>query len=235
MLVGCDNKRNLLKNGLTKSASNINEIFISKNSVYDTLSIIDKRYDEKDNLIRRIQTTKIDNEKIETNYLYNNFGKIEKENVWMSYDSSEFQVNYIYQDSMLISTNSERVGRNFMHHSDYSYHSNNIIKKLVTKYTSIYDAIKDTIYIEEVIFYDKNSNKVRSFFKNSSHQKKNSSTFYKYKNKILHTTEEYNYKDSLVSVINYKYEFDSFSNWIRRESIENGKLKFVSTRYINYR
>jgi hypothetical protein len=32
----------------------------------------------------------------------------------------------------------------------------------------------------------------------------------------------------------YKYEFDKFKNWIKKESVENNKINYIKTRKIEY-
>ena len=243
LLASCQEEPILLRNGLTKGANKISEIFmkVETDSVgtefYDTISITEKLYDTEDKIVIRKQETLIDKELLEIDYKYNELGLLEQEIVRMSYDSSEIIVEYHYQDTILNSTTSksETEEMNFSQEVEYFYHSNGKLKKLKTNYVLIFSETADTTMKQEIDNFNKAGVKTKSETINRSDSKERRYTTYKYDRQFLKQTKLFDYKDSLMSNTNFVYEVDNFGNWIERKSIENEKLVYRSKRIIEYR
>lgn len=243
-LIGCCNETKLLNNGLTQKATQITEYTIKvkndslNNQIQDTLVITEKKYNEYDQIISRHQRNLFANETMDIKFIYNNQKKIKREIVTLSNDSSNFIVDYFYKDTLLLETKSESINDifQFKQIGGYKYNSDNKLKESSLK--QIYfdvetnDTITNTLEISK---YNDKEFVTKSKLWDFSKPERNRNTEYKYDCGILMEIKEFNSKDSLISTTEYKYEFDKFENWTKRESIENDKLNYIRTREIEYK
>lgn len=244
LLIGCRDKPKLLNNGLTKKVTTINEYIINVkndslgNELKDTLAIIKNKYNDNDQVINRVQQYLYSDESIDIEYIYNKNEKLKKEIVKLSNDSKSFIVDYFYKDTLLLKTLAEtkndifyfkQIGR-------YKYNTDNTIKQdLLLQYfidIESNDTITKTIKISK---YDKKELVIESILSDFIEPEKSRTTKYEYDSRTLIKEQEFNVKDSLISETVYKYEFDKFKNWIKKESFENDKLNYIQTREIEYK
>jgi hypothetical protein len=243
-IIGCCNQPKLLNNGLTKKANKTTIYFInirkdsSNNKIQDTVSIIESKYNSNDKISYLTQNPLFTNEQMEIEYIYDEFNKIKKEVGKISTDSIMFTVNYFYKDSLLHKTKSET--KNDIFHmkqiGKYEYNSDNTLKQtsLLNQYIDIEskDTISNTI---ETSKYDNKELITESKLSDFIKPERNLNSKYEYECGILKIIKEFNDRDSLISKTEYKYEFDKFKNWVKRESFENGKLEYLKTRKIEYK
>jgi hypothetical protein len=243
-IIGCCNQPKLLNNGLTKKANKTTIYFInirkdsSNNKIQDTVSIIESKYNSNDKISYLTQNPLFTNEQMEIEYIYDEFNKIKKEVGKISTDSIMFTVNYFYKDSLLHKTKSET--KNDIFHmkqiGKYEYNSDNTLKQtsLLNQYIDIEskDTIANTIEISK---YDNKELITESKLSDFIKPERNINSKYEYECGILKIIKEFNDRDSLISKTEYKYEFDKFKNWVKRESFENGKLEYIKTRKIEYK
>ena len=243
-LIGCCEEKKTLNNGLTKKAIKITEYSIRikndslNNQVRDTLSITEKRYNQNDQIINRNQQYLFDGESIEIEYVYNENKKIKREIVRLSLDSSKFLVDYFYKDTLLLKTKS--INKNDIFHfkqiGEYEYNADNTLKQSSLLQQSFDLESNDTIMNTlEISNYDKKQFVTESKLTDLKKPERNRTTKYDYDCGTLKKTMVFNSKDSLISKMEYKYEFDEFKNWIKKEKFENEKLSFIRTREIEYK
>ncbi|MCX2680934.1 hypothetical protein OOZ15_13355 [Galbibacter sp. EGI 63066] len=244
LLVGCCREPKLLKNGLTKSASQITEytILIKRDSLnnesQDTLMLREKIYNDNHQIINLFQRTFFDNEKMEINYSYNELNKIKKEVVKMSTDSLPFMVNYNYKDTLLYQSKAivNYPNEKFEQIETYYYRKDNTKEK--SKTTQLFIDLKSSDTIRNSVsttYFDKNeiATKVETVHKPDS--KRNRKIVYEYDCQKLIGLKEFNENDSLISTFKYEYDLDKFDNWIAKRIYENGKIDRLLTREIEYK
>ena len=242
LLTGCCSEPNYLKNGLTKEVSKVTEYTLKieedslNNPITDTLVVTEKEYNNNNLIIRRVQKSLYDNETIKIDYNYDKNHQIIKEIVNLSNENSNFIVNYFYQDSLIERTISEGKNDNFEFKQigKYQYDDKNILEQTTMEYIFIDPKSQDTVShkIEMSEFNDEKI-ETESKFIDLLNPERNQLTKYDYKCGLLSEEKRFN-NDSLISKIKYKYKFDDFDNWIRRESYEKGKLSFIKIREIEY-
>jgi hypothetical protein len=242
-IIGCCNEKKILNNGLTKKVdkTTVNYIRIERDSLnmktLDTLSIRENKYNSNDQISNLVQTSLFDNEKMEIDYVYNDFNKIQTEIGKMS-NVGMFKVHYFYKDTLLIKTQSENKTDifHFNQIGKYEYNSDKTLKQssLLNLFIDIEskDTITNTIEISK---YDNNELMSESKLSNLIDPERNRTLKYKYKCGTLIKELEFNSKDSLISNTEYKYEFDKFGNWIKKELIVNNKRNYIQTREIEYK
>jgi hypothetical protein len=233
-----------LNNGLTQKATQITEytIKVKKDSLndktLDTLIITEKKYNENDQIISRHQRNLFADETMNIEFIYNNQKKIKREIVSLSNDSSNFFVDYIYKDTLLLESKSESKNDifQFKQIGGYKYNSDNKLNESSLKQIYIDVETNDTITNTlEISKYNDKEFVTESKLTDFEKPERNRNTEYEYDCGILMEIKEYNSKDSLISTTEYKYVFDKFENWIKRESIENDKLNYIRTREIEYK
>jgi len=243
-LIGCCNEPKLLNNGLTKSVSQITEYTIKvendslNNKIQDTLVITEKKYNENDQIISRHQRNLFANETMNIEFTYNNEKKIKREIVTLSNDSSNLVVDYFYKDKLLLETKSESKNDIFQFEQvgSYKYNSDNKLKESSLKQIYIDIESNDTITNTlEISKYNDREFVTESKLSDFKKPERNRKSEYKYDCEVLMEIKEFNSKDSLISTTEYKYEFDKFENWIKRESFENDKLNYIRTRELKYK
>ncbi|AXG74802.1 hypothetical protein DVK85_11405 [Flavobacterium arcticum] len=243
-LIGCSNKPKSLDNGLTKKASKITEYIINVkkdslgNEIKDTLSIIEKKYNGNNQIINRVEQYLYSNESMQIKYDYNENEKLRREIVKLSNDSTSIIVNYFYKDTLLLKTLSETKNNAFYYKQigRYKYNTENTLKQLSLFQYFIDVESNDTIAKTiEVNNYDKKKLLTKSILSNFTEPEKSRTTKYEYDSRTLIKTREFNSKDSLILETVYKYEFDEFKNWIRKEAFENDILNYINTRKIEYK
>jgi hypothetical protein len=243
-LIGCCNEPKLLSNGLTKKATRVTEYTIKvendslNNKIQDTLVITEKKYNENDQIISRHQRNLFADETMDIEFIYNNEKKIKREIVTLSNDSSNFIVDYFYKDTLLLETKSESTNDIFQYKQigGYKYNSDNKLKESSLRQIYIDIETNDTITNTlEISKYNDKEYVTDSKLSGYRKSERNRNTEYKYDCGILMEIKEFNSKDSLISTTEYKYEFDKFENWTKRESIENKKLNYIRTREIEYK
>jgi hypothetical protein len=245
LFISCCDKTKILNNGLTKNANKITEFIIKikydsiKNAIKDTLAITERFYNNKDLIINSKRKMLFGNEteSIEIDYKYNKFNKIDKEIVKTSTDSIISVVNYFYKDSLLYQTRSETKNKIFQFKliGKHNYHLNRKLKEVHISKIYIDLETKDTINSSELLKYNKAGILIEQEINDSKNKLENRIIKYSYKcNKYLKEESEYNQNDSLISTIKYKYQFDEYGNWIKRNSIKNGKISLTNTRKIEY-
>ena len=243
-LIGCCREPKLLNNGLTKSASQITEYTIlikldsTNKEIQDTLMVREKTYNNNDQIINLYQRTLFDNEKMEIDYSYNTFKKIEKEVVSMSTDSTPFVVEYTYKDTLLYQAKGivNYPNEKFEQIETYYYRKNNSKDKSIS--TQIFIDLESSDTIRNSIsttYFDKNeiATKIETVHKTDS--KRNRKIVYEYNCQNLIGLKEFNGNDSLISTLKYEYDLDKFKNWTSKRIYENGKLDRILTREIKYK
>ena len=242
-LVSCCNKPKLLQNGLTRSAYKITEYAInvankdSNNKNLDTIVITNKRFNKSNKILAQTRHTPSDGQKMETNYIYNRLGKLEKEIVTMSIDSLPLEVNYIYNNNLLDQTISRLDNRNerFEQIEKYYYRSNNTKEKTTTSLLLIRLNTSDTIINSISTSYFDKKELIKSIeTKVYNNQKLNSKTVYEYDCETLTGLKHFNQNDSLTSTSKYEYKFDRFNNWVEKKIFENNTVKSIIKREIEY-
>ena len=243
-LISCCNEPKILKNGLTQKANKITEytINIKTNSlnklIQDTIVITEKKYNNFNQIISRKQRNSISDGEINIQFIYNENRTIKKEIVKLSVDSLSFNLNYFYKDTLLFESKSEFKNNSFKvkYIKKYKYNSENILNHSSSLKQNIdlesNDTITNTIEIKEF------DNKVILIKSKLSDFRKPGGTItskYEYNCGMLKEIKEFNNKDSLISKTEYKYEFDKFKNWTKRESFENEKLEYITRRKIEYK
>lgn len=244
LLISCCNEPKLLNNGITKKATKITEYIIKvkidslNNKIQDTLTIIEKRYNENDQIVIRNQLNLFIDENMEIEFIYNENQKIKREIVKLSNDSIDFIVNYFYKDTLLIGTRSETKNDNFQFKQigRYKYSPNNELKDNSLKQISIdvetNDTITNTLEISE---YNEKEYVTQSKLSDFIKPERNRITKYDYDCGTLKRIRKYDSKDSLISTTEFKYKFDKFKNWIQRKSFGNDNLNYIRTREIEYK
>jgi len=242
-LIGCCNKPKLLNNGLTKKVIKITEYTIKvktdslNNKIQDTLVVTEKKYNDDDQIISRNQRNLFADESMKIEFIYNN-KKIKREIIKLSNDSTNFVVDYFYKDTLLIKTHSEFQNDIFRFEQigKYEYNSDNTLKQSSLLQQSIHVETNDTIMNTlEISKYNDKKFVIKSILSDFIKPERNRITKYEYHCGVLTKKRVFNSKDSLISKTKYKYEFDKFENWVKRESYENDKLNYILTRKIEYK
>jgi hypothetical protein len=242
-LISCCNQTDRLDNGLTKKANKLIEysIYVELDSlnkeIYDTLAITQLYYNNNDKIVRRSRNTLIDGERIEVDFVYDEFDKIQQEIVSIPRDSTSFTVNYIYKDSLIDKCHSTTENNVFKFTSiaDYTYNQN-VLKKISTESIYIDLETNDTItHNVETSFYNEIDLLTESIINDFIKPERNSKTINEYGcNSLLESRKKY-HNDSLIATTNFIHEQDKYGNWVKRMSFSDGKLKFVRTREIFYK
>lgn len=149
-----------------------------------------------------------------------------------------FVVDYTYRDTLLFETKSDFKNDvlQFKQIGGYKYDSNNKLKEDLLTQTSIDVETNDTIINTlEISRYNDKEFVTETILSDYRKPNRNRRTEYKYDNGILMEEKEYDSKDSLISITTYKYVFDKFKNWIKKESFQNNKLNYIRTREIEYK
>jgi hypothetical protein len=243
-LIGCCNKSKLLNNGLTKKAIEITEYTINietdslNNKIQDTIAITKKKYNDFNKITSRKQLNLFASGGINIEFIYNENNKIKREIVKLSIDSSSFIVDYFYKDTLLLKTVSESENDifKFKQIGKYEYNADNTLiqSSLLQQYVDI-ETNDTTTNTLEISKYDKKKFITESKLENFIKPERNRTNEYDYDCGILMKIREFNNKDSLISKTEYRYVFDKFENWIKRESFENNKLEYIITREIEYK
>ncbi|MGB1041776.1 MAG: hypothetical protein ACPGU6_00140 [Tenacibaculum sp.] len=208
------------------------------NLILDTLVITKKKYNDNNQIISRLQQNLYADETMNIQFIYNNQKKIKKEIVSLSKDSLFFVVDYTYRDTLLFETKSDFKNDvlQFKQIGGYKYDSNNKLKEDLLTQTSIDVETNDTIINTlEISRYNDKEFVTETILSDYRKPNRNRRTEYKYDNGILMEEKEYDSKDSLISITTYKYVFDKFKNWIKKESFQNNKLNYIRTREIEYK
>lgn len=244
LFIGCCKKPKLLDNGLTKSATKITEYEIKvdydilNNEIRDTLSIIENKYNDNDQIISRKERSLLIGDTMKIEYLYNENKKVIKEIGKLSMDSSGFIVDYIYKDSLLLKTVSGFVNEIYRFNQivEYEYDAIHSLKQssLWQHYVNMEtrDTITNTL---EITKYASKELVTETRLTDYINPEKNKIIKYKYECGRLTETREFNTKDSLISKMEYKYVLDKFDNWTKLEFIENSILKSIKIREIEYK
>lgn len=243
-LMGCCAAPTLLKNGLTKSATQIKEytILVNRDSIKgeirDTVMVRMKLYNPNDQIIKLNQKTLFDNNKMEIDYQYNEFNKIKREVVKMATNSLPFIVDYIYKDTLLYQSRAiiNYPNEKFEQIETHYYRKNNTKNKSVS--SQIFIDLKSSDTIRNAIsttYFNKNEIATKIEMIHQTDSKRNRKTVYKYDCQTLIGLKEFNGNDSLITSIKYKYDLDEFENWISRRAYVKGELDKIITREITYK
>ncbi len=248
-LTGCCNRPKLLDNGLTQKATKVTKYTIKvekdypKNKVQDTLLIVDKIYDENDQIISREQYNPNTNENMSIEYVYDENKKSKKNIIRLLSNgniTNTFILNHYhsYKDTLLIETKSESKD-DFIYTKQtqkYQYSTDNTLEQSSLSMQYITVESNDTVLnTMEVNKYNDHKLVVESKFFDLINPNKNKTIKNEYDCGILRKTREYNNNDSLIAETKYKYEFDKFENWIKKESFRNNKPDYIEIREIEYR
>ncbi|WP_298508379.1 hypothetical protein [uncultured Kordia sp.] len=243
-LIGCFNEKKLLKNGLTKKATQITEYTIktkkkySSSDISDTLLVNIKKYNQNDQIVSAQKRYLFSEDTMKSEFHYNKNQKIEKEIVKYLNDNSSFTVHYFYKDTLLIGTESKHKNdeRAFEYIGTYIYDINDKLKE--STLTQLYidmetnDTIKNTLEVKK---YNAKQLVTTSTISDFVTPEKSQHFSYTYVHKTLVKVKKYDTKDSLISTIENEYEFDRYDNWITRKTSINGKLDHTLTRVISYK
>ena len=242
LITGCCSEPILLKNGLTKEVNSVEvtNFIVGQDSlgekVLDTFSRTTQIYDVNNLIIKRSTFMMFNEETMEIEYLYNDLGKLSKEVVTLAADTNE--VDYIYMDTLLSTINSQTSNQEFEHRyvTTYKYDVEGFLNK-----TSNLELFKDkesgdtTTNRSTIVFYKEKDQIEIVITEDFVNPKKTRKESYKYDCGKLNAIKEYNGNGNLTKITKFRYVTDKHKNWIRRETEENEKLKFVSIREIEYR
>ena len=186
-------------------------------------------YDKKNNLIADVEYD-IFGEPIEgTVYTYdknNNLTKIESENT--GYGTSEKNYKYNSKNQIIEENQASWLG---VYRYTFEYdNKGNIMTKNEYKSNQITSTIKNQYagngkISEETIFT----------YKDGEDPKKTQYKIYKYD--AMNNLTEYIYESDILTTpftTTYKYEYDTFKNWVKREKYDNKNLKEIIERKIVY-
>ena len=244
LLIGCCGETELPESGLKGEVKmlteyNVRIIYDSiNNPIRDTLSVVKRFYNERNQIIERNQVYTFSDETMDITYEYNRCNRLEKEQVKMSFDSSAVDVDYIYKGSQLDKTISEssRDSITFKQIGLYYYNAEEKLTKITTSQLFIDlkegDTIKNSLQTDNYNDYEIITESEFKFQKNPS---KNNRYKYIYEVDDLIKTLKYNQNDSLISTTDFEYENDSIGNWVKRKTFENNKLKAFKTWEIIYK
>ena len=244
LLFCCKEQPKKFKNGLTKEAGQITEYIVkikenpNGGTSQDTISITSKFYNNNQ-IVKRVQKTLFDNQTMVTNFVYDEFGKIQKEVVIMDFDNSNFEVEYIYKDSILIKTqviNEVQENVRFKQVENYKYRNNGTKFETETIQEYIDFNTNDTL-VDMISFSKFNENELVIEIVTINHRNPllNSKRNYEYENGLAKQQKIYDSNDSLTSEINYEYEFDKYDNWIKETSFKENKPDKLTIREIKYK
>lgn len=242
-MISCCKSTIKLDNGLTKSASSIIEYTIQvasdSNGIpqLDTLVCTTKTYNTFNNITSRQQYNIFSDDSININFIYNQEQDLIKEQVNLSETKDVFEVVYHYEKSKLkrSSANFEFSSLQSQLEGTYNYTLFGDLKTTTQSQLFINKEDGDTLTHNLEKSYYKNDLVYKSEFQNFKAPEKNSITEYIYKCDTLTQQLTYNFKDSLLSRTEYKYEYDAYGNWISKQSFSKGQLTLIKTRKINYR
>lgn len=204
----------------------------------DTLTTFQTFYDNK-----KVKKTKIKvyinnevSQEIETVYKYNFIGNLKKEVTTTKNDSTEFEVNYLYENNILSGLNSISELEDFkiVLNEKYTYDSNDKLIKTKSEQLMFNSEEKDTISFQINVFsYDSNENLIES---DCSDKYKDYSNFKEYhfydENDLLIKTININKKTKEKDSTIFKYKYDSLNNWIYRESWKKDSMIQIAERII---
>jgi hypothetical protein len=242
LLVSCSlETSDKLINGFTKPVEKVSvttyKIGIDSESIQtiDTISIVDKYYNNNNQIKQRIETYLFDNEKMEIDYIYNERNKIKKEIIKLSFDTST--LNYLYKDTLLIEANVSTIASEFKfdQNSNYKY-LNDKLNEVSTRRIFVSTESNDTLKNElELEIYNNNGFVKEDKYTNYLYPKRSQTITYNYKNSELDRSLKFNSYDSLVSTSTYKYKVDRFNNWVEKSIFENGTISYLKKRKIEYK
>jgi hypothetical protein len=143
----------------------------------------------------------------------------------MSFSAEKIDIIYIYNDLKKI----KNIGK-------YNYNSENILSSNSSSNLNIDARTNDTITNTiEINHYDFKGALIQLELTDYLNPERKSISNYIYDCGTLKEIREFNTKDSLILKTEYKYEFDEFKNWVKRESFQNGKLVYIQKRKIEYK
>ncbi|WP_121667166.1 hypothetical protein [Mesonia aquimarina] len=243
-LIGCCHKSVSPKSRLNGNVKKITEHLITNryNSndkvIRDTLYITEKLYNQQNQIIELDQDILFDNENMHITYIYDRCGKLKKEHVKMSFQESGFDVFYIYKNSLLhkITTKSIEDSLKFVQMSLNEYDINSKLIKSTTSQTLFNLKSRDTIKNSvQTDFFNEKELIFKSELQYYKNLNQNLTIKNFYKKDVLVRTEEFDYKDSLITVFHFEYKMDSLSNWISRKKYESDSLRSITTREFLYK
>jgi len=241
-ITGCCDEPIFLKTGFTKETKSVIDITLRinndsiNNRIIDTVSITEKYYNEKNKIISRIQQTLFDNGRMEIDYLYSESNRLQKEIIKLHFDTST--VDYVYQDTMIYkaSTHTIKSDFEFRQITNYKYSKANLLSEIAMSQLYVDKESGDTSLNSLIVdTYNKKERIEKSLTINYLDTTKNKMSLFNYKCGRLTGINEYNSKDSLTLKTKLKYIYDSDGNWIERKTINNGDLKYIVKRQIEYR
>jgi|TARA_B110000908_G_C10121295_1_gene387729 hypothetical protein len=244
LLIGCCGETELPESGLKGEVKMLTEYNVRiindsiNNPIRDTLSVVKRYYNERNQIIERNQVYTFTDETMDIIYEYNRCNRLEKEQVKMSFDSSAVDVDYIYKGSLLNKTISEssrdsitfeQIGL-YKYNSDKKLIENSVAQLFIDLKTG--DTIKNSLQIDK---YNQNEVVMESEIKYQEKPSENGRTEYFYKSEDLIKTLEYNQNDSLIATYRFEYKKDQIGNWIERSTYKNDKLNNIKIWNIVYK
>ena len=242
ILSGCCQEPKLLKNGLTKEVDKVTEFSVmvypnsEKNINFDTIAITEKFYNKNNQIDKRIDNLIFDNKINEIDIIYDESKNIKKEIIKTSFDTTI--VNHFYKDGLLhkTSTSTIKPEYKFEQNTIHKYNQNRKLKEILTSQLYVDKRSNDTtLNILEKDKYNKKEQLENSQFINQNNHKESTFKSYKYTCGRLKSIDNYNYRDSLISITTFDYVFDEHNNWIEMKSKENGVPRIMKLRQINYK
>lgn len=165
VVVGCCSENKHPNNGLNGDVKMLTEHSISikydslNYPIRDTLTIIKKFYNNRNQIIEQNEDILFSEEKMDITYEYNRCNSLQKERVKMSFDSTAFEINHLYKNSLREKSISEstrdhmyfkQIGLN-EYDSDENVTKSSISQIFVNLKNG--DTIKNSVQIDE---YNKN-------------------------------------------------------------------------------
>ena len=243
LIISCSNENKATKNGLRGNVKfvteyDINVAYDSLNKAsIDTLTIIKRTYNNKNQIIKRNQTYTFQEESMTILYEYNSFDELDKERVKMSFTNDTLDVNYIYKGLILEKTIAKSFldSIEFNHIGLYYYNKNKKLIKNTFSQLAINLKENDTLTNSlQTEYFNEKEILTESTYKYIRKPTENCRYEYFYKSDDLVKTLEYDQNDSLISTMKFEYKKDKIGNDIKRETFTNNVLIAIKRWKITY-
>jgi hypothetical protein len=242
--IGCCYEPDLRESNLFGNVEKTTEYLISIKSDSlnsqqgDTIKITTKLFKEKNLISKRSDSMLSIGENMNITFEYDDCGKTKKEIVSISGISNPTIVDYHYNKSLLDRTISESTDDrySFRQLGKYFYDSSGKISESCLSTIFIDLSTGDTVKkLDEIDRYDVEGKIVESSQIDHIKPANNNRHEYSYREQRLYSTRVFDRTDSIVSIGYVEYENDSENNWITKKVFENGNLRRILIREIEYR
>jgi len=242
ILIGCQSydKTEINKYGIYKEIKSFKVIDykVLKDKVKDTIRTKVFKYNNKGQLIySNIKSNKTDNEYI-TEYQYNSKKELIKEIGKGNEINEPIVVEYSRQNDTLVIFQSEIFEKDdnviYKISGKEIYNSKNELERSETKNFHINLTTKDTINNSETIYlYNKGFVYKSNWISHDTMIPSSEYEYFRNSDNLIVKIIEIQEKKEIESTM--EYEFDNFDSWIKQSVFENGKLRRIKERIIEYK